>query len=83
MLCIFSVLSSSVVVSMGSIIFLVFLAHPTYSQTQQEDSSKLRLGTLSSITYPLSWHVSDERGVTGEPGVTYKMIKRIEFRVIV
>ncbi|MGC2427184.1 MAG: PsbP-related protein [Nitrososphaeraceae archaeon] len=53
---------------MGSIIFLVFLAHPTYSQTQQEDSSTYD-SELFSITYPLSWHVSDERGVTGEPGV--------------
>ena len=60
-------LSSSVIISMWSIILLIFLAHPTYSQTQQEDDSTYD-AEFFSITYPVSWHVSNEHGVTGKPG---------------
>ncbi len=60
-----SVLSSYVIVSTWSITLLIFLAHPTYSQTKEEDDSTYD-AEFFSITYPLSWYVSNEHGVTGE-----------------
>lgn len=62
-----SVLSSPVIVSTWSITLLIFLAHPTYSQTQHVDNSTYD-AEFFSIAYPKSWYVSDEHGITGELG---------------
>jgi len=59
---------------MGSITLLIFLLHPTYSQSQQEDDSAYDT-EFFSLTYPVLWHVSSEHGITGEPGEVGVVLK--------
>ncbi len=56
---------SSPLIATLLITLLIILAHPSYSQTQQEYDSSYD-AEFFSIKYPSSWHVSEEHGVTAD-----------------
>ncbi|HEY7108487.1 MAG TPA: PsbP-related protein [Nitrososphaeraceae archaeon] len=60
-------LSSLLIISAWFVTPLLFLAHPSYSLTEQEDD-KTYDEEFFSITYPSSWHVSNEPWFPSQPG---------------